>query len=167
MQRFEYQSKKHPALLYVLRGLLPYTQENLLLSYKPKRFFAELEKVSGYKQSTLRNACARAKQRGYISGDTIPQLTDAGLKKLQPYIPRQLPSGAQLLVMYDVPVYMEAERRALIRLLKSLQFDMVQKSVWITSYDHRDTLRDAAKALGLGDCIVLYECARVKLDKIA
>ncbi|MGB4967425.1 MAG: hypothetical protein WBO35_04455 [Candidatus Saccharimonadales bacterium] len=71
----EYRTMRHPALVYVLRGLFPPTRENLLLSFKPGLFFAELEKVSGYKKRTLQQTFYRARKQGLISTHPVPHLT--------------------------------------------------------------------------------------------
>lgn len=153
---------KHPALIYVLRGLLPPTRENVLLSFKPGLFFAELSKVSGYKQKTLEQSFYRARRNGLISDDVIPRLTKYGQQKIQPYIAQKLGKNARLLLIYDIPEHMEAERRALKRLLHNLDFELVQQSVWATNIDHRETIRHAIKELGIEGCVQIYESIRLK-----
>ena len=49
------------------------------------------------------------------------------------------------------------------RLLKRLDFQYVQQSVWVTDLDHRKVLAEAVKKLELKDCVKLYEAAPVKL----
>jgi DNA-binding transcriptional regulator PaaX len=154
---------KHPALIYVLRGLFPPTRENLLLSFKPGLFFAELSRVSGYKQQTLQQSFYRARRRGLISEDAIPKLTAIGQRKLQPYIAQKLGNHARLLLVYDIPEHMESERRALKRLLHNLDFELLQQSVWATDFDHRDTIRSTVKELDIAGCVQIFESVRLKI----
>ena len=58
---------------------------------------------------------------------------------------------------------MEAERRALKRLLHNLDFELVQQSVWATDKDYRETIHDAIKQLGIEGCVNLYESIRLKI----
>ncbi len=159
--RLDYRSKKHPALIFVLRGLMPYTQENFLLSFKPGLFFAELEKVSGYKQATLRATYYRAKQQGLIAQDIVPALTEKGLRKLRPYAARKLGNNARLIVLFDIPQPKAHIRDALRRLLKSLGFTMIQRSIWVTDIDHRKTLLEAIEKLDLKDYVEVHESLRL------
>ncbi|MBP9761621.1 hypothetical protein KBD11_00980 [Candidatus Saccharibacteria bacterium] len=158
----KYRGMKHPALIYVLRGLFPPTRENVLLSFKPSLFFAELSKVSGYKQQTLQQSFYRARKNGLVSEDAMPRLTNQGRQQIQPYIAKKLGNNAHILLIYDIPEYMEAERRALKRLLHSLDFELVQQSVWATDIDHRETIRLIVKKLDIEECVQMYESIRLK-----
>jgi len=159
--RMNYRSKKHPALIFVLRGLMPYTQENMLLSFKPGLFFAELEKVSGYKQTALRATYYRAKQQGHIAQDIVPVLTEKGMRKIRPYTARKLGNNARLIVLFDIPQHKAHVRDSLRRLLKNLGFEMVQRSIWITDIDYRDVLLEAIEKLDLKDCVEVHESLRL------
>ncbi len=70
MQKKRSLSRRSP-LVYVLVALVPYTQPNLLLAFKPGLFFIELEKVSRYKQATLKAAYWRAQRQGLIEQQKI------------------------------------------------------------------------------------------------
>ncbi len=159
----KYREMKHPALIYVLRGLFPPTRENILLSFKPSLFFAELSKVSGYKKHTLEQSYYRACRKGLVSRETIPRLTAEGQRVLHPFIAEKLGKDARLLLIYDIPEYMETERRALKRLLHCLGFEMVQQSVWATDFDHRETIRNAVKELDIAGCVELFESIRLEI----
>lgn len=159
----QYRNKKHPALIYVLRGLFPPTRENVLLAFKPGLFFAELSKVSGFKERTLQRSYYKARREGLITPDAIPRLTKEGLERIRPYTAQKLGKDARLLLIYDIPMHMEAERRALNRLLHSLELTLVQQSVWSTDKDHREVIRRAIQELGLEDCVAVYESLRLKI----
>ena len=159
----DYRTMKHPALIYVLRGLLPPNRENLLLSFKPGKFFYELSKVSGYKEQYVKTAYYRARKQGFIDNSKIPQLTEKGLRKVRPYIAKSLGKNARILLIYDIPEYMESERRALKRLLHNLGFELVQQSVWSSDKDHRETIREAVKELDIAGCVQIYESIRLKI----
>ncbi len=159
--RTDYKTKRHPALIFVLRGLMPYTQENILLSFKPGLFFAELEKVSGYKQSTLRATYYRARQKGLIAQDIVPSLTENGLRKVRPYTAQKLGNDARLIVIFDIPQQRAYVRETLRRFLKSLGFQMVQRSIWVTDIDYREDLLEAIKKLDLKDCVEVHESLRL------
>ncbi|PID99142.1 CRISPR-associated endonuclease Cas2 [Candidatus Saccharibacteria bacterium] len=159
--RLDYRSKKHPALIFVLRGLLPYTMENVLLSFKPGLFFAELEKVSGYKRSTLSATYYRAKQQGLIEQDIVPTLTEKGLQKVRPYTAKKLGDHARLIVFFDIPQDRAYVRENLRRLLKNLGFEMIQRSVWVSDMDYRSVLLQAIEKFQLQDCVEVHESLRL------
>ncbi|QQS20151.1 CRISPR-associated endonuclease Cas2 [Candidatus Saccharibacteria bacterium] len=140
---------------------MPYTQENVLLSFKPGLFFAELEKVSGYKQATLKTTYYRARQNGLIAQDIVPILTEKGMHKVRPYIARKLSNDARLIVLFDIPQQRAHIRETLRRLLKNLGFEMVQRSVWVTDMDYRDVLLEAIESLELKDCVEVHESLRL------
>ena len=158
-------SQPKSATDFILRGLfLPFSRQNLLLSFKPSQFFYELSRVSGYPEKTLRDTMSRATRDGYIvMGDTIPQLTAKGLKKVQPFVAEKLPENGQLLVVFDIPEERKMMRHEFRRLLKRLDFQYVQQSVWMSDLDHRKVLAEAVKKLELKDCVKVYEAAPIKL----
>ncbi|MBL8121695.1 CRISPR-associated endonuclease Cas2 [Candidatus Saccharibacteria bacterium] len=161
MQVKDYRGKKHPALIYVLRGLLPYTRENMLLSFKPSTFFYELERVSGFSENTLRSTYYRARRDGLIAIDVVPILTEKGLRKVVPYEAKKLGNQARLIVLFDVPEHRVVTRNAFRRLLRGLGFEMVQQSVWVTDKDFRSILLDAVAEFDLKDCVEIHESVRL------
>lgn len=153
----------HSALIFVLKGFVPYTHENYLLACRPNQFFNELEKTSDiYSRSTLRNAYWRAKQQGFIQETNAHiKLTPTGLKRLRPFIAECLGKDARLIVMFDIPEKDVAKRHALRRLLKAWEFQQVQKSVWVTDMDYRSLLVDAVRELDLGNCVEIHESLKI------
>lgn len=93
--------------------------------------------------------------------DGIPRLTDEGWKRVKPYRPEKLRGSVRLMVIFDIPEEERHKRRHIRMLLKELQFEQEQKSVWTTAYDHRSYLREEIKTLGLQSYVRTYECARI------
>ncbi len=152
--------RKHSALVHILRALIPYTEENLLLSFSPNRFFNELEKSSGYNKSTLRNTYDRARRDGYINKQS-PRLTKEGELKIQPFIATRLGGHGKLMVIFDVPEDRANDRRRLRTMLKEWNFRQVQKSVWESDMDYEEPLIDVIAELKLGRYVEIFEGARI------
>lgn len=154
--------KQQSALTHVLKALIPYTRENLALSFSPNKFFNDLEKSSGYNRNTLRNAYWRAEKRNYFKKvrDT-PELTDAGLDYIADYEPKYLGSGARLIIIFDIPETQRKARQQLRELIKSWGFVQIQKSVWSTELDYRELLVETVAELKLAGCVEIFEGVRL------
>ncbi|MEX1995532.1 MAG: hypothetical protein WD887_02030 [Candidatus Saccharimonadales bacterium] len=151
--------RRKSALVFVLKALLPYSKENLILSFRPNRFFNELEKTSGYSQKTLRETSRRAQHQGLIEiKEKNLRLTALGERTARPYIASRLKGGGKLMIIFDIPENRSGARQQLRALLIKWDFKQVQKSVWITDYDHRDSIKYAVRELHLEGCARLYEC---------
>jgi|SRR3989344_9077025 len=152
--------KPKSALVFVLKGLVPYSRENMMLAFKPNLFFNELEKISRYKRQTLETAARRAQEKGLIEISRQQQLrlTNLGRRRVRPYIATKLKGNGKLMVIFDIPEEKAIDRQRLRRLLRKWQFIQVQKSVWLTAYDFREALQEAVDELGLSGCVELYEC---------
>jgi phenylacetic acid degradation operon negative regulatory protein len=152
---------EHSPLTYVLVGLIPYTKPNLLLTFKPKLFFREIERISKYKQSTLRSAYWRAHQQGLLKKhQDIVMITTKGRQKVAPFIAQKLHNSGQLMVIFDIPEDQKSKRQQFRQVLKQWQFTQIQKSVWSTDKDYKEELADLIQALDLDECIEVYECAK-------
>ena len=152
--------KPKSALVFVLKGLVPYSRENMMLAFKPNLFFNELEKISRYKRQTLESAARRAQEKGLIEISRQQQLrlTNLGRRRVRPYIATKLKGSGKLMVIFDIPEEKAIDRQRLRRLLRKWQFVQVQKSVWLTAYDFREALQEAVDELGLSGFVELYEC---------
>lgn len=150
-------------MVYLLKALLPYSRQNVLLNYKPHQFFGELARSSHYSEATLKTTFYRAKEAGYITDGAKPRLTKLGHQKLQPFIAEKLGPNAKLMVIFDVPENLAYLRRRFRTVLRELEFTQVQLSVWMTSYDHRACVRQVVVELGLEPYVQLYEAARLPL----
>lgn len=99
---------------------------------------------------TIKEAIARARRQRLLrpakrGRHTLPQITEAGKKRLASIIPvydeKRAWDGRMHLVTYDVPEKKRLEREALRDVLRGLGAGLLQDSVWITPYNPIDTLR--------------------------
>lgn len=150
------------ALTQVLLALVPYTRQNLMLVFKPNRFFDELENTSGYSIPTLRVAYSRAKDHRLVmvDGNKIA-LSLKGRQIIQPFVAEKLESGGQLMVIFDIPEDSAELRRKFRLLLRQLGFTQIQQSVWMSGFNHKQIIIDSIKDLGLDGWVQLYESARI------
>lgn len=157
----KYRSTTH----YVLSSLIPYTEANVKLTFKPTAFFSDLEKIDIHKakRSTLCNSYYQAIKKGLVEIDEggLPRLTEQGLAQLQRYEPKRLTGTASILVIFDIPEQERQARQKLRALLRELRFSQVQKSVWQTEYDVLDYLVPELQAGHLHKYVQVYESARI------
>jgi DNA-binding transcriptional regulator PaaX len=148
----------------MLQALIPYTEANIKLVFKPNAFFNDLEKITQTKRRTLRNVYYRAKKEGLIALDdnNIPRLTEKGQRRVRRYNARHLGPNARLMVIFDIPEAEAWKRQYLRRLLKELNFRLVQKSVWVSEFDHRELLMAEREQYGLQDCMQIFEAVHLQ-----
>lgn len=162
MQKPKKRIRASSCLEYVLEALVPFTESNLKLIYRPNQFFNDLDTLSKYKKRTLQNAFYKLKKSGYVEMDQgIPKLTQKGLLKLQYYKPKKL-KRACLMVIFDIPEEERNKRSQVRTLLKELKFVQSQKSVWISKYDARDYLTAEILQFGLQDYIKVFEARQLQ-----
>lgn len=144
---------------YVLSALVPYTESNLKLVFTPKRFFSDLNILDKNKEKTLKNAYYNCIKRGYVLLDELtgqPVITNKGLSKLKPYGSRRL-KGSNIMVIFDILETHRHKRRQLRTLLRQLEFEQIQKSVWSTDLDSREYLKAEIKRLNLEKEVKIFE----------
>lgn len=150
------------ALTQLLLAFVPYTKQNLLLTFKPNRFFDELEQTSGYSVSTLRVAYSRAKDHRLIVVDNNKiSLSLKGRQIIQPFIAEKFDGGGQLMAIFDIPEDSAELRRKFRLLLRQLGFSQIQQSVWMSDSNHKQILIDSINDLGLQGWVQLYESTRI------
>jgi len=156
--------KISPVTKYILESMIPYTDANLRLAFKPRSFFYELSKKNKIKEKTVQSAYYRAIRQGLLEmdGRNFPRLTEKGRARVQLFQPSTLPSGARLLVIFDIPESERHKRDHLRTLLRELAFEKIQQSVWATKYDHRDYLAAEIKEYGLLHCVEIFEAVRIE-----
>lgn len=134
-----------------------------MLGFKPNQFFNELERVSNYNRTALVEAAHRAERRGLIqqNKEKMLQLTDLGERRALPFIAKKL-ADSQMMVIFDIPE--DGPRRQFRQLLRSWDFMLVQKSVWISKYDHRESVALAIDTLNLEGFVRVYECRPMPKD---
>lgn len=159
----KYSSPMH----YILSGLIPYTEANLKLAFRPHAFFNDLEKIDSIKanKQSLKSAYYRAVKRGLIVLDDAgnPRLTEKGRRKIQPYKPVKLKIGARLIVIFDIPEQERYKRTRMRTLLRELSFQQIQKSVWESRYDHREYLRLEIAEMQLHEYVKVYEASQIEV----
>lgn len=157
--------KNHPKTTteYILWSLIPYTEPNLKLTFKPSAFFYDLEKISRKNHQTIKNAYYKAQRDGLIvfDDDGMPRLTDKAKRKAKLFKPEKL-KDAVLVVMFDVPEEEKNKRQRLRLLLKELSFKQIQKSVWTCEYDYREYVRSEIKDQELQDYVLFYEARQIQ-----
>lgn len=151
------------ATIHILLGLIPYTEENILLAFKPNVFFNELEKSSGYSFTTLKNTYRRARKNLIaIDGEKV-SLSLKARQTIYPYIAQKLPDQGKLMVIFDIPERLSRRRCKFRYLLRTLKYEQIQKSVWMSSNDSREIIIDSIKELRLGKYVQIYESARLDI----
>lgn len=149
-----------------MKSLIPYSEPNLKLTFRPNQFFNDLEKLDQIKASrqSIRSNYYRSIRKGLIlkEKDGIPRLTDKGLKKIGLFNPNKLDKDARILVTFDIPEEHRILRRRLRVILLELKFKQVQKSVYETEYDVLVYLQNEIKENKLGKFINIYESVKIK-----
>lgn len=149
------------SLEHILKALLPYSRENLQLSFKPNKFFDELEHVSHKKRTALQSALSRAISKGYIERiDGVPCLTEKGRRRIRPFTAKRLQHNVFLMVCFDIPENFREKRRKLRSFLQTHEFQQAQKSIWLSKMDYRDELKMLCEDLQIEDYVDMYECAK-------
>lgn len=150
----QHKSAKH----YLLEALLPFTESNLKLAFKPSLFFKDLEKLHNLNQLAAQTAYYRAQKSGFITLDDqgIPQLTKKGLDTLKPFQAKRL-NHARLMVIFDIPEDERWKRRQLRAVLREFSFKQVQQSVWISELDSAEYVKEQIAALELAKHVRLFE----------
>ncbi len=157
--------KLSPATKYMLEALLPYTDANLKLVFKPSAFFYELSKRDNHKNGAYKSAFYRAIKQGLVVMDDcgVPRLTEKARRGVELYKPTKLGKGADLVVIFDIAESDRGKRDHLRALLRELSFVKVQQSVWTSQYDHRALLRAEIAEHNLQDNVIIYEAVQLKV----
>lgn len=159
--RGKYRSTTH----FVLSSLLPYTESNLKLTFRPTAFFKDLENISGgsYSASAVSASYYRAVGRGLMSIDEKGnlELTSKGVSQLRRYEPKKLKGAASVLVIFDIPEEQRHLRRRLRMLLREFHFVLLQQSVWQSEYDVVEYLVPEIEKQGLASYLQIHETVRI------
>lgn len=148
--------KRGSALGYVIEALIPFTDANLALAFRPHVFFNELDQRGTYSPKTLQNAYYRAQKQGLVVWENGSVHLSAGvLARLSPADLPKLPGRQQLVVIFDIPEDLANKRRQLRTLLKELKFLQVQRSVWQHDVDYRVAVNELVKELELDQYVKL------------
>lgn len=142
--------------------MLPFTEPNYKLAFKPHLFFNDLENLTEHSTNNLRTAYGRAIDRGWIKLiDNKVQLSLEARQSIQPFIARKL-KGAKLMVIFDIPEESAYIRQKFRGVLKHFEFQQIQQSVWMTDRDHKEIIIETIDSFGLNSYVELYESIRIK-----
>lgn len=156
-------SKRQSIITTILLSLVPYTEQNIQLVFRPRKFFYELEKQTGFKEVQLKRAFSKALNEGLVREDSNGHvlLSPDGLNKIKPYTAKSLSGGASLMVIFDIPENYRGKRQIFRNFLKYLSFEPVQKSVWMTQMDFRKDIEAKIRELNIESFVLVYECSPV------
>lgn len=73
--------------------------------------------------------------------------------------------GKMIMLMYDIPKRKQRVRQAFRSALEFLGYQMLQKSVWVSSKDVVEETERAVREYGLGDCVNLFVIEKVRVQK--
>lgn len=146
------------ALLYVLQALVPFSDANIKLAFKPHLFFRDLDRIANKPKKRFERAYDRALKTGLIQGQlggvhVTPQAR-ALLAQFNPYL---LDSGIKFMIIFDIPEKDKIKRQALRRVLRRLDFTCLQKSVWTSDYDYTELFKAYAEQQQLQSFLKIYK----------
>lgn len=145
----------------VLKALIPYTEQNIKLVFKPNLFFNDLERLTRSNRATLANTLTRSKRVGYVEmKNGIPTLTSLGRAKIGHIDKPELLSG-WLIVSFDIPESRRRDRYELRTYLRRRGFKQVQQSLWVTKYDYAEDIKEVVAELHLGSHVMTFIAASV------
>lgn len=132
--------------VYIAHAGIPQSRYGLAFRAKLKadRF------LSQWNYDTIKRAIAHARQKKLLQPvikgrHTLPEITQAGIRRLTQLLPRYHPKrtwdGRMHLITYDIPEKQQGDRSALRDVIKKIGAAHLQDSVWITPYNPIDTLR--------------------------
>lgn len=147
----------------LLLALVPYTRQNLMLTYSPNRFFNELDRIGMYSGDSYKQAYYRAKKNKLITVDEgRVSLSNRAKRTILPYTASKLLGNVRLMVIFDIPEEHSHIRRQFRSVLRDLQFDQIQQSVWMTDKDYTKELQEIISDLGARDWIKMFESAPIE-----
>lgn len=149
------------ATTFILLALVPYTHSNLLLAFKPNKFFDELDKLTEHSKKNVKLAYYRAVKNGWVSieNNKVSLSYDARLN-IEPFMASNL-HGAKLMVIFDIPEEYAFLRRKLRGVLKHLGFKQIQQSVWSSDRDYREIISETIQHLNISQWVQVYEAREI------
>lgn len=140
--------RKDKSLLeHILLGIIPFTEENTNLVFRPNKFFRDLERITGNtNRKSLRDTLYRAKKNGYLKEIENKNLilTNKGKVKILGLLKTKKERGKWdgywRILFFDVPEKERNKRDILRNKLKELGFRKYQLSTWICPYDHTEEI---------------------------
>lgn len=84
-----------------------------------------------------------------------------GREKARTLPPRK--DGKMIMLMYDIPKRKQRVRQAFRGALEFLEYQMLQKSVWVSSKDVLEETERAVREYELDDCVNLFVIEKIKI----
>lgn len=118
---------------------------------------------------SIKNALQTARKKGWLTSSgsgkrAHPEITQAGRKRLKAVLPfydeKRIWDERLYLVTYDIPEEQSNDRQVLREYLKKIGCGMLQKSVWITPYNPRETLADFIRERNLKGAVIISDVGR-------
>lgn len=117
---------------------------------------------------TIKRAFERGREKGWIKRTkrkkVWPQITKAGMKKLESLIPQydkeRIWDKLLYLITYDIPEKRKKDRELLREYLKRIGAGAIQESVWLTPYDPNEILQEFIKEHELREAIIISNIGR-------
>jgi CRISPR-associated endonuclease Cas2 len=155
-------NKSQTVVEELLLSLIPYSKQSYNLAFNPHAFFNELDRLSKHSRNSIEIAYCRAKKNKLISinNDKI-EISLKGMQIIQPFIAKKLSNDAKLMIIFDIPEDLAGKRQRLRNLLKKLNFEQIQLSVWLTNMDHRKIVLESIIELEIEQYVQLYEADRI------
>ncbi|MBW3569374.1 CRISPR-associated endonuclease Cas2 [Candidatus Parcubacteria bacterium] len=139
-------ARKRDVQKAILKAFIPFTEENMLLAYKPNQFFNRLEyldrlvELTKANRQTVQSTISRAKRAGLLKVDEKGILQTTWRGKIKTKVRPNKKLRKYLVIIFDVPETRRRDRNQLRAYLRANYCEMVQKSVWKTKYDIYDEL---------------------------
>ncbi len=73
--------------------------------------------------------------------------------------------GKMIMLMYDIPKRKQSVRQAFRGSLEYLDYQMLQKSVWVSAKDVLKETERTVREYGLDDCVNLFVIEKIKVQK--
>lgn len=85
-----------------------------------------------------------------------------GKQIIQPFVAEIIKNNAKLMVIFDVPEDFAGRRQRFRNILKHLNFQQIQLSVWMSDMDHRQILFESIEDIEIQQWVQLYEASEIK-----
>lgn len=165
--------KDYTLLEYMLLSFVPFTGANLDLVFDRGKFFREIEAKMDAPKNSVRCTFYRARKKGYLKeverkGCLRPELTRKGKIKIIKHLIKDKEKewdGLWRVIVFDIPEKKRKERKFLRDNLRILKFIPLQKSVWISPFDHGKELEMVLEELEIKDFIHYFMAKSITDEK--
>ena len=153
----------------------PFAQRSMREALHPELWEIRLAYESRKRKKTFSQFVSYLKRKGYIKipeGKNISsfEFTEKGRQKalagrVKGRELAERKDGKIIMLMYDIPNKKQSVRQAFRSALEFLGYQMLQKSVWVSSKDVLEETERAVREYGLDDCVNLFVIEKIKVQK--